>query len=511
MVEMTKTGLLTILFSAAAAIAPLQAQQIKPRIAGLENNETYMALLRDDAALQMREDSLAGVVARMRSEFRERGTDSRGADAILSLESEIFDVRNRRGLVTAKINMIEQSWVLDNIGSAAKAAPQTGDRNTVHTGHRVRNLVYNDIFARTLRREDYESLKRAQLREREVLAMAERYAALCDSLRTTAAEYAEAENETTGVPLYEKFGTFNRSADSLAGCITSTWGEVYDDKNFAYGYLLEQLDREDLIEEGEKAFTRMRGRAAESYGRYGSDAVADFVAQRAAMLEYEALTADGLGLSEAADSVRTLLKDYDSRYSPEKMPAVNIRERLFLDYAPVEFSSPSRYNAKNPIPECRVYERGTIYRILLGTFWAKQAISVFRGAAPLGFLQMNGRHLYFAGGFRTRSEADAAAAALKKAGFKSPVTVVWRDGVYRNLATDPEEKEEFGIEIFGLERMPESLLKIIDEQAEGCEISRAGNAYVVGMFGERAEAERVAEALKAADESIEVKITGDAE
>ena len=48
----------------AAVAGRAVAQDIRPRIAGLENNERYMSLLRDDAQLQEREDSLVNAVDR---------------------------------------------------------------------------------------------------------------------------------------------------------------------------------------------------------------------------------------------------------------------------------------------------------------------------------------------------------------------------------------------------------------------------------------------------------------
>ena len=52
-----------ILFSSAAGLCGAYAQQVAPRIAGLEDNEEYMSLLREDARLQMREDSVSNELA----------------------------------------------------------------------------------------------------------------------------------------------------------------------------------------------------------------------------------------------------------------------------------------------------------------------------------------------------------------------------------------------------------------------------------------------------------------
>ena len=496
---------------AAAALSPAAAQQVKARIAGLENDARYMSLLQDDAALQHSEDSLSAVANKLRSDLRMNRAVEGGADRILSLESRIFDIRNRRGRISAEINMIEQNWVLSSIDSRMSsdvAAPAVEEHH--HTERRraaVRNLIYNDIFARTLPAADYEALKRSQHRERMALGLAAVYRVICDSLADLSASYAVAEDETTGIPLYESYVELSRFAGMIADSLAAEWNYVHDNRSFAYGYLLEQLDREDLIDTGERKFAARRAQAAADYGKYASDVLTDFCTQRAAMVEYERAIADGLKLTEASDSLRAVPTDgpqYDYR-----LRGTEIVERQFLDYSPVGFPSTQLYNARNPIPECRVYERGTIYRILVGTFWSKQAVATFHGAAPLGFLQMNGKHLYFAGGYRTRHESEAAVAELKRAGFKNPVVVVWRDGKYRNLATDPEPESEikYRLEIAGAQSLSDQMRAIIGEKAPDCELTRAGGTFILGLFDELQSARQTMDALRLADGSLDIRIT----
>ena len=488
-----------------------QGQDIRPRIAGLENNERYMELLRDDARLQQREDSLVNAVNRMRDAFRSgRNTQGLSTDDILALESGIFDVRNRRGRITAEISVIEQQWVLDNIGASAGGTEQGGETLHGH-GHShgaaspLTVLTDNESFAQMLPPEDYEALRRVRNSEQRAIEIADRIRSLCDTLVDTAAEYAAADDAAKGIPLYDKFTDTQRHAASLGHELATAWGEVFDCKIFAYGYLLEQLNSENLIERSERRLAERRQRAAESYGKYASDALADFCMERMAMVEYEAAVAETLNMPEAADSLRHVLRD-EAQFE-FRMPRIEVQERMFLDYADIEFSSPSIYSAQNPIPEVAVYERGKIYRILLGTFWSKQAVSLFRGAAPLGWWQKDGKYLYFAGGFKSKHAAESAAAEMKKKGFKNPVVVVWREGEYRNLATDPEA-DRYRLEISGLQSLPAEVKAAIAEKAPDCEVSRAGETFVVGMFADKADAQRTADAVRAVADGIEIRIAG---
>ena len=61
--------LLAVLFAAGAAEA--SAQEVTARIAGLEGNAEYMEMLREEASLQAREDSVTMVVNRVRRQLRD--------------------------------------------------------------------------------------------------------------------------------------------------------------------------------------------------------------------------------------------------------------------------------------------------------------------------------------------------------------------------------------------------------------------------------------------------------
>ena len=90
---------------------------------------------------------------------------------------------------------------------------------------------------------------------------------------------------------------------------------------------------------------------------------------------------------------------------------------MFLEYEPIGFVTPAKYNASHHIPEVKVYERGTIYRILLGTYTNRtNGGYLFKGAYPLGYEKVEGKYAYYAGGYRTLDEARAAQEQMKKKG-----------------------------------------------------------------------------------------------
>ena len=126
MVEMTQAMFRKVFIYALGAAfltaGALHAQQpkVEARIAGLEGNAEYMSLLREDAQLQLREDSIVNTVERMRQRLREDPSRRQElSQEILQQESRIFEIRNAKGRLIDRINTIEQEWVLANLNGAA--------------------------------------------------------------------------------------------------------------------------------------------------------------------------------------------------------------------------------------------------------------------------------------------------------------------------------------------------------------------------------------------------------
>ncbi len=514
MVEITKM-IRNSLFAGVVLLGAvgLSAQQppVEARIAGLESNAEYMSLLEEDARLQMQEDSVVGAVESMRLRLRENPAEGRAfAEEILELEGRIFEIRTAKGRLIDKINTIEQSWVLANLDGAGSAAvptaPVAAALPAIPESEKVRNLVANAYFRDELPAADHAALLQAQRLETQAREYAVRYFANYETLDQLAASYREATIEAEAVETYARYTSLAGMNRILADSLAETWNYVFDNKSYAYAYLLDKLGREEMLERQEEESAKTARTLSALSGETVSDEIVDYFLRKQLLVGYETTMAELLGFDRAADSLRGVAEQL--RTIEYCRPPQELQERYFLVYEDVEFPSRSPYDAQHPIPECRIYTRGTIYRILLGTFQTKRPVSTFRGAAPISCsIGAAGRWSYFAGGFATRQEAEHAQALLKKRGFARPEIVVWNDGVYRNISVDGDAAEaRFRIEIATSTPLSEEVKRAIADAAPDADVSRAGQKFVVGMFDDRAVAERAVAAVRRVAPDLEMRL-----
>lgn len=502
-------SLMTVLLTAFGA----SAQEVTARIAGLENNTEYMEMLRKEAALQIREDSITKVVHRVRQLLRDNPEQRNENTAeILRCEELLFTIRTERGKLTDRINTIEQDWVLANLDLntlAEQTAPHAaqGDRTPLPDSLQQTNLVANAVFRKQLPALDYGALQAAQRNEQTVTeiidACLENYAAI-ESLKITYDTVTAAEPAAV---LYERYETLQSLNRSLCDSLRRVWNRTYDNKNYAYTYILDKMGQENLLTASEEKMSAVRQQIAAEKGKYYSDELYAYLLQKRALVAYEISLAEALGLTRAKDSLQTVAGDLEAR--DYRLPKLYLEERLFLDYEPIGFVSPAKYNASNHIPEVAIYDRGTIYRILLATYSNRtNGGYLFKGAYPLGYEKVDGKYAYYAGGFRTLEEAQDAQAEMKKRGFRRPEIVVWNDGVRTNLADAEEEGKslQFRVEASGLNDLPEELRSAIEGVAGNCEISRAGQLFILGPFADKAIADRVADLVRQQESLSEVKV-----
>ena len=155
MVEMMRKGFFLLAVLVAAGAAEASAQEVTARIAGLEGNAEYMEMLREEASLQAREDSVTMVVNRVRRQLRDDPAQRAVYSAeILRCEEQLFSIRIERGRLTDRINTVEQDWVLANLDLAVRRRRRPAVRRALPCPIRCRRPIWctTPISANSFRR-----------------------------------------------------------------------------------------------------------------------------------------------------------------------------------------------------------------------------------------------------------------------------------------------------------------------------------------------------------------------
>lgn len=487
------------------------AQLQEPGIVELQSNEEYSRLHRENRRLAMREDSVMVLIAEAKDRFRQEMDSLAMVDSaampsrervdaftgyILALEQEVFDIRTERGDVIARINAMEQEWVLEQMNAPVEE-PTVEQEPVVEQVEQRRNLYDNAIFADALYAEDYAELRVAHAEDEAMDSLARDYGALYEQMTQTASRYRTTNDEAEADSLYAAFTSLKGEAEAMNAAIERSWNHVIDTKYYALGYILERERHYDLIDSSSLEFAEMRREASREVGYYASDALLHYAKGRPTLRSFERDFAQTLALDMAADSLATTpISEVEYRYEP-----ISLERRLFIDYVPITIGRTNYYKESNPVPELKVYERGTIYRILLGEFRNKQPMTLFKGVQPLYIdRDDDGHYIYYAGGFATRLEADEAQLFLKEKGFKAPEICRWQDGNMVNITAAVEDDANVDIPVVGkrymvqivAEELGDELRALIEREAPAKAISRLGGGFAVGAFDSRDEAEALA-------------------
>lgn len=485
--------------------------QIQPRISGLDGNGEYMELLQNEKILLQRQDSLTRVVTGLRDEFRQNPAErAKYSNSILSVESEIFDIKNRIGILASRIAAIEEVFVINNLGTEN---PATVSKNaTVEVSKKGdANLVQNAIFKESLPSDDYAALLRSQEAEKIVNGLVVGYIHNYDAIAALAPEYRIAHNSSLADSLFARYLHAAEENARICESVDSLWNYIFDNKLYAYSYMLEKQNQTDVQSRLEAALRDMRDRIAQRRKESQSEQIAAYFEQKKLMFEYEKALAEMFRFTEAADSLSRAEKTFKAQV--RDIPQIPFEERLFLDFQNITVHTPSKYNAQNPIPELTVYRRGSIYRVLLEIYPAKQAVAVFKGLYPLGYLRQNdGKYAYYAGGYTQWDAAKTAVEEMKKRGFRNAKAVVWNDGMASTLDEKPVVNSAgvpvtFRVEISGAgNSLSESMQTAMQQVAEGKDISRAGSLFMIGPFNSAVAAETAAASIRNAGSRLTVKI-----
>lgn len=520
----------------------------KPDGLGLQNNKEYQQLLAESERLRMQEDSLRNLISETRANMHtyidtlttepSRDFINKYNSRIVELEEEIFNINTRQGVVASRINAHELGAMedffkdhvfkrLDNsndnataegeeIAATTEQQQSTDDATTApdaiegvddsseHVAEKLSTrsskLIDNEPFVKALSADDLRELHSAHESISQIDGLVQEYLKQYNALKGLIAAYEDATEQQSADPIYEQIATQISYLDTLNTEISDKWNYLLDTKYYAYGLVLETSRNKELLERLDSDINTMLQHCAENDNLYASNGVMRYALGHTAIIDFEIIMASEFGLTEAGDVLRALREAMVTptyQLSPIDMP----ERRLFIDYQSITFGRTNYYNDANPLPQLKVYEQGTIYRILLGVFKSRQPMTLFKGVQPLYIdKDSEGMNHYYAGGFATLEEAEAAQRLLFDKGFKGPEICVWRDGKMVNLTADddtPSDKRtiEAGATRYMLRvadaDMSDALREYLKEHHPSKVITLTNTGYVIGSFDNHDEVTRL--------------------
>ena len=385
--------LITIILTLCSVLS-VGAQEILPRIGSLAENREYMNLLRRERALEVKSDSVVGVMSSIRSQIRAmavQDTIPAAADSLAvvltSADQVMYQIRAEKLQLVDSINAIEQQHVLSRMDNNRSAVASSSS-----------SIFNNEYLRQSLPEEDYVSLLRVHAMEPDVRAKVRQYSEGYIRIKSLYDKYLMSAVEGEAGALYEELTAALAANDALNREIAQAWGEIFDQKTYVYSYFLEKENRVDVLNITEGMMRDAQLKIANDVEGCMSEALVDYCLQKNVVLNFETYVARLLNAQSSLDSLSK-----DSRIHREldyRLPNFEVERRSFVQYEPIQFHAKSPYNSQNPVPECVVYEYGTIYRLLLGNYTYEQNLNIFKGIAPLYIkLAEDGRYYYYAGGF----------------------------------------------------------------------------------------------------------------
>lgn len=464
-------------------------------------------------------DSVAEVLAEHRANYaKNESMRERLAPMILSLEKEVVRLQAEYDRLLSQISQSDVKKSLTAYEEAKQQAANTKKEQTVvvedngayipDKARMKRDLVKNDYFSERLATVDYKTLCDAQKSEVTVKSMVAKYHTEYAELLALQRLYMEVPTRTEADSVAQLFAAKRGVMVGLDEEITSLWSSLYFNKIYAYDLLMERSGNSAMLDLSAAITARAEREVNENSDLYESEALVNYYVRKRALTEYEMKIASTLSLTTSRDSLKVVATELGNR--DYKVSKLSLQRRSFIKYENIEVKVPTIYNSKNPVPQTKIYDYGTVYRIRVGLFSKRPNISALRGVMPLSYTDAynKGLYAYFVGGFRTEQEAKEGVAYLKKLGFRDPIIAVWVDGEYYPTLEDMRRSEsQYNVEISGVPTLTDDVkAKILAHKAD-CTISRIGSTFVVGSFEGKSAAEAVAADLRAMSSEIVVEIT----
>lgn len=485
---------------------------VEVKLSEFENDSIYKSLVEKREEFRIKERELNSTLDSLRNYYSVAPDSLRNiiGEKILSVENDLYGIRAQIAETDQQINIVEQQQLVQSIRNNNKPDSSQTATPTQSNFRKTRYLLNNRFLSQNLPREEFQKLRKAQYIEKQVSELIDKFRANYQELDSLNRGYQTVTTQRKADSLYHRYMILSEQSATLDDSLGRAWTQCYDTKIYAYSYLLDRINRTDVLEEMNTKLNEARS------ANIGEDGVqlqslkfATLGSQRSVVLNYELALAEVLDLNEAADSIRSELEKISS-FSDLAVKRIVLNPLDFTPYSRISTSAAQPYNSRNSIPKHQTPEVPQVYKILLGTFQKAQQANIFRKVTPLSCERLaNGKYRYYAGLYKNYDEVLEDIEKLKALGFRRPEPVVWENGVYRNLAEESENsyRVEFTCPNGVIDNKTKALIDVFAKDKETSKINTpSGVVYIIGTFDVKEKAQELADALNRM-EGIEAKLT----
>lgn len=377
------------------------------------------------------------------------------------------------------------------------------------------DLVRSDTVRMLMVPADYQALVAAQAVEQRVANFVKIYANNYRTMVSMAGQYNNAVAASDAAALLARYNNLTAINKHISDTVAVLWPPVFDNKSYSYNYILDKLGQRQLLSRFEAQAQATAAMNNDQAGQFLSDPIVHYRNEKILMLSYETDLATALKLGAARDSLTKAGNTFAG--TDLTFPPIALTPKTFIDYAPVTLQATNVYSANNPVQRCVVYDNGTVYRILVGTYPTPQLASIFKGLSPVAYFPDKGPRGYFAGGYPTLKQAMEGLATVKKAAVRGakPEIVVWRDASLSNISAESAKAEaagtKFRAQIAGTDNLPQAVLNIIAAQGPGKDVTRSAaesgeTVFIAAPFDTLIDALIAVEAIQAQAPELKVSV-----
>ncbi|MEG1634663.1 MAG: hypothetical protein RR388_03450 [Rikenellaceae bacterium] len=471
--------------------------QVKARVEGLKNNQSYMQLMEQEYKLNVAQDSIMKLIDQKKTILKAANDDGKVklTNEILNLEGKLFEVRSQLGNVGGKSATMEQEYIIANIESGKTQTEELVDES------KLRNFLSSS----RLKGEISDAELKTITKTKQIDAL------IAGSIRDIAVKSIDARSiYTSYIANGDKI-----IADSLAAAHTliineihkiddyavRQWDEIYTSKLDIYNRLLDKFGASrQVVDRLNETSRDMRSGESDIDAQFIAPGISKYVRQRLLVLDYEKELTTLLNLTSATDSITSEIKKIDvTKYDISKS-VLPLQESII--YSPISRLTANAHSASNPPSELTIPTKGELYKIELGTYTKPlTTYTSLHRISPAEFLELaDGKFRYWAGSYKTFDEAESASKNLNKLGLNTKVAS-WKDGI--NTLDPSLSVGEYKIKITSY---TSELRALIAKEAPDKEITKStdenGNTiYNIGIFQTKSDANRVA-ALIGADAQL---------